>query len=628
MFRIRPIYDTRLPIDQHAVRHAQEILRERFPLLAEEDVEQLPALLANPFLKHYRSILFVAEDGRANVRGFALLCHFPDLHFCYLDFVSVSHRHGGGGIGSALYDRVREEARALGNTALFFECLPDDPALCRSPEILRENIARLRFYERYGARPVIGTAYETSLNAGDDCPPYLVADPLGKPLRISRTRIRKIVTAILTRKYKGTCSPEYTRMVVESFTDPVVRLRPPRYVLPDASPSSLASLAEPPVYPEGQQAPHTPSPRTGSSQPPQVPDTTAKNGPHALVPARISSDMRIALVVNDKHDIHHVRERGYVEAPVRIASIRKALEKTGLFEEVPVRHYAESHITAVHDKGYVSYLKTVCAKLPPDKSLYPYVFPIRNASRPPRELPVRAGYYCIDTFTPLNANAYKAAKRAVDCGLTAAETLLSGRRMAYALVRPPGHHAERKSFGGFCYFNTAAVAAHRLCALGKVAVLDIDYHHGNGTQNIFYARNDVLTVSIHGHPRFAYPYFSGFSEETGEGAGEGFNRNFPLLEKVEGHQYANVLLRALQCVRDFSPTFLVVGLGLDPAKGDPTGTWSLSAKDFAHNGRLIGRLGLHTLVVQEGGYRIRSLGVNARNFFIGLYEGMKEAVRR
>lgn len=585
MFRIRPIYDTRLPVDRHAVEKAQEILRERFPLLAEEDVEQLPELLANPFIKHYRSILFVAEDGRANVRGFALLCHFADLHFCYLDFVSVSVKHGGGGIGSALYERIREEARALGDTALFFECLPDEPELCRDPAILKENVARLRFYERYGARPVINTAYETPLKEGDDCPPYLVADPLGKPLKVSRSQVRKVVRAILTRKYKGTCSPEYTEMVVASFTDPFVQLREPRYA----------------VQGEDSAAPQ---------------------------PAKISSDMRIALVVNDKHDIHHVRERGYVESPVRIASIHKALMKTGLFEEQAVRHYPEAHITAVHDKDYVSYLKTVCAKLPANKSLYPYVFPIRNASRPPRELPVRAGYYCIDTFTPLNANAFNAAKRAVDCGLTAAETLVAGRRIAYALVRPPGHHAERKAFGGFCYFNTSAVAAHFLSRLGTVAVLDVDYHHGNGTQNIFYKRRDVLTVSIHGHPRFAYPYFSGFSEEAGEDEGLGYNRNFPLLEKVDGHQYANVLQRALNSIREFAPTFLVVGLGLDPAKGDPTGTWSLAAKDFAHNGRMIGRLGLHTLVVQEGGYRIRSLGVNARNFFVGLHEGMRETVRR
>jgi acetoin utilization deacetylase AcuC-like enzyme/GNAT superfamily N-acetyltransferase len=589
MFKIRPVYDTRLPVDRAAVTKVQSILRERFPLLAASEIEQLPDQLANPFLKQYRSILFVAENGRAEVRGFALLCHFPDLDFCYLDFISVSLVHGGGGIGSALYERIREEALALGDTALFFECLPDDPALCPQPDILKENKARLAFYERYGAMPITGTAYETPLNPGDDCPPYLVVDPLGRRLKPTRTRIRAIVRAILTRKYRDVCPAEYTNMVVDSFASGTLALRPPRYTPKDA----------------------------------------LENGPVMSRPvARMSADRRIGLVVNDRHDIHHVRERGYVEAPVRIARIQKELTRSGLFEDLGVHHFPESAITAVHDKGYVDYFRRVCAGLPENKSVYPYVFPIRNASRPPRELPVRAGYYCMDTFTPLNANAWKAAKRAVDCGLTAAESLVGGRRLAYALVRPPGHHAERKAFGGFCYFNTASVAAHRLSALGSVAVLDIDYHHGNGTQNIFYERDDVLTLSIHGHPRFAYPYFSGFTEETGKGTGLGFNRNFPLLERVDGEKHANTLRRALALVRDFNPTFLVISLGLDPAKGDPTGTWSLAARDFATNGQLIGALGLRTLVVQEGGYLIRSLGINARSFFQGLHDGAAKAARR
>jgi acetoin utilization deacetylase AcuC-like enzyme/GNAT superfamily N-acetyltransferase len=583
MFKIRPVYDTRLPVDQAAVAKVQAIMRERFPMLSEGEVEQLPDQLANPFIKHYRSILFVAENGRAEVRGFALLCHFPDLDFCYLDFISVSLRHGGGGIGSALYERIREEALALGDTVLFFECLPDDPALCSDPAILKENKDRLAFYERYGALPIVNTAYETPLTPGDECPPYLVADPLGRRLKLTRTRIRSIVRAILTRKYGDVCPAEYTDMVVASFTSGELTLRAPRY--------GAVAIPSQPV-------------------------------------ARMSPDRRITLVANDRHDIHHVRERGYVEAPVRIAKIQKELTQSGLFEDTAVRHFPESAITAVHDKGYVDYFRRVCAGLPENKSVYPYVFPIRNASRPPRELPVRAGYYCMDTFTPLNANAWKAAKRAVDCGLTAAEALVDGRRLAYALVRPPGHHAERKAFGGFCYFNTASVAAHRLSALGPVAVLDIDYHHGNGTQNIFYERDDVLTLSIHGHPRFAYPYFSGFTEETGKGQGMGYNRNFPLLERVDGEQHRSALRRALALVRDFNPAFLVVSLGLDPAKGDPTGTWSLAARDFTANGLLIGQLGLRTLVVQEGGYLIRSLGINARSFFQGLHEGATKAARR
>jgi acetoin utilization deacetylase AcuC-like enzyme len=206
----------------------------------------------------------------------------------------------------------------------------------------------------------------------------------------------------------------------------------------------------------------------------------------------------------------------------------------------------------------------------------------------------------------------------VNCALSAARGISNGRRLAYALVRPPGHHAERRSFGGFCYFNTNAIAAQYLRSFGRVAILDIDYHHGNGQQDIFYRHADVLTVSIHGHPSVAYPYFSGFSDERGEGEGEGFNLNLPLPEEVDGNRYRKALATALQRIADFKPVFLVVALGFDTAKGDPTGTWSLTPRDFEINGQMVGGLGLPTLVVQEGGYRTRTLGLNARHYFEGL----------
>ena len=231
--------------------------------------------------------------------------------------------------------------------------------------------------------------------------------------------------------------------------------------------------------------------------------------------------------------------------------------------------FPNQYILKVHDHRLVSYLRRVCRRVEPNNSIYPYVFPIRNAARPPKELPVRAGYFCIDTFTPLNGNAYQAARRAVECGLTAAETLFGGYNLAYALVRPPGHHAERNVFGGFCYFNSTAIAAAHLSDYGGVAVLDIDYHHGNGTQDIFYDRNDILTVSIHGHPSFAYPYFSGFREETGQGDGQGFNLNIPLREEVDGPYYAKALQTALKRIKTFKPDYLVVALGLDVAREIP-----------------------------------------------------------
>ncbi|GAB4164634.1 MAG: hypothetical protein Tsb0017_02970 [Geothermobacteraceae bacterium] len=574
MFRIRRIFDTWLPSNRQVISQVQEILRKQFPALKEEDVAKLPEQLDNPVKHGFRAILYVAEGHGHRVQGFALLLHEPDLGFDYLDFISAASRMTGRGIGGALYQRLRADAKSWNSRGLFFECLPDDPALCADPAIRAQNRARLRFYEQYGARPIVGTAYETPVNPGDDNPPYLVFDPLdGEPL-LGRDEAKSIIRAILERKYAHYCPPAYVRRVVDSVVDDPVRLRPP-------------SIKRTPV-PQGRALDH---------------------------------DQQIVLVVNDRHDIHHVRERGYVETPVRVRSILARIEPTGLFHRVPPARHTEKELMRVHDPAFIRYLKEVCLHLDADRAVYPYVFPIRNQARPPVDREVRAGYYCIDTFTPLTANAYPAARRAVDCALTAADSLLEGSRLAYALVRPPGHHAERRVFGGFCYFNSTAVAAERLSAFGPVAVIDLDYHHGNGTQDIFYHRRDVLTLSIHGHPNFAYPYFSGFADERGEGDGLGFNRNYPLPEQVDGENYRKTLARAIQRIERFKPRFLVVALGLDPAKGDPTGTWSLTSDDFASNGRMLGAMGLPTLVVQEGGYDSRVLGINARSFFQGLWDG-------
>ena len=575
MFRIRRVYDDITPANKDAITEVQNILRAQFPRLLKRTVAKLPDQLRNPLKYRFRAIIFVADGVKGHIDGFALLLHEPTLKFCYLDYISAAKKMTGGGIGGALYERVREEALDLDTIGLFFECLPDDPCLSRNPETRKVNAARLRFYERYGARPVTNTAYETPVRPGDDNPPYLVYDDLGQATELLRDTARNIVRAILERKYKGVCPPDYIDMVVDSFQDDPVRLRMSRYV------------KKPPV------------------------------------PIRRTTplDKRIMLTINDRHGIHHVEERGYVESPVRIDAILKELNKTDLFQKITPRHFSEKHIKAVHDPGYVDFLKKVCANLEAGASIYPYVFPMRNRTRPPRDLPIRAGYYCIDTFTPINGNAYLAAKRAVDCALTAAKKLLEGYRLAYALVRPPGHHAEPSIFGGFCYFNSAAVAAQLLSTYGKIVILDIDYHHGNGSQEIFYERSDVLTISIHGHPSFTYPYFSGFVGEKGRGEGSGYNINVPLPENVDGEHYRNVLRGALKRVTRFTPRFLVISLGLDTAKEDPTGSWSLEAGDFELIGEMIGSLHLPTLVVQEGGYDTRVLGINVHNFFRGLWSG-------
>ncbi|MFO7667196.1 MAG: histone deacetylase family protein [Desulfobacterales bacterium] len=584
MFRIRRIFDDIVPANRHAIEQVSAILRSQFELSERHKIDRISELLRHPLKYRFRSILYVAEDHRSTVRGLALLDHDTDLKFCYLDYLASNRRLVGRGVGGALYARVRSEAMSLGVAGVFFECSPDDPKLCLNPDVLKQNRARLKFYEAFGARPIVNTAYETPVRQGADNPPYLVFDDLAQDRVLRRSYLKRVISCILERKYADICKPDYIKLVLDSVRDDPVRLRPPRYV--------VAQIVE------------------------------KRN---AVIATNLA---KIAFIVTDQHEIHHVKERGYVESPVRIRSIQHALEPTGVFDSVPPSAFGDSWITAVHDPEYVKYFKKVCKNAEPDAPIYPYVFPIRNRSRPPVELPIRAGYYCIDTFTPISGHAYVAARRAVDCALTGVQELLSGRRIAYALVRPPGHHAERGFFGGFCYFNNAAIAAHHLSQFGKVAILDIDYHHGNGQQDIFYRRKDVLTLSIHGHPNFAYPYFTGFANERGEGEGAGYNVNYPLPETIGASEYHNTLRIALTRIRDFGATYLVVCFGLDTSKGDPTGTWSLTGRDFTAIGTEIGRLRMPSLVMQEGGYNNRSIGSNARSFFYGLLSGHGQQLHR
>jgi acetoin utilization deacetylase AcuC-like enzyme/GNAT superfamily N-acetyltransferase len=572
MFRIRKLYDTVSSANREAVAQVLEILRVQFPKARKEDFEKIPQQLHDPIKYRYRSVLFIAEDGRDRVRGFAMLLHLPDIHIGCLELISTAPGQIGGGVGGILYEQVREEARSLNLKGLFFECSVDDPDVITDPALLAQNRARMKFYERLGVRPIANNVYASPVQPGDQDLYYLMLDELGREVPMELKAVRKAVQAILDRKYGHLIPESQIREVMESFRDDPVVVRDWRYTKKN----------------KGAFSPPDPSAR------------------------------RIPLIVNEGHDIHHVKTRGYVEAPVRIATILQEIEKTGLFDRTPSHRTGEKALREVHDPRFVDYLHKVCAELPPGKSIYPIIFPAHNQRRPPKDMELQVGYYCTDTFTPLNRNAWLAARGAVDCAVTGAEHLVGGAPLAYALVRPPGHHAERGSYGGFCYFNSAAVAAQFLSRYGKVAVLDIDFHHGNGTQDIFYTRSDVFTVSIHGNPRFAYPHFAGFADETGEGEGAGFNLNLPLPETITPERYRETLQKALHAIRKFKPAYLVLALGLDTAKADPTGTWTLIAEDFRLNGQLIGTLNIPTLIVQEGGYRTRTLGVNARRFFEGL----------
>lgn len=570
MFRIRQIPDDIAPANRSALEQVRAIMQARFPDMRPIDAERLDRALRDPFSVRFRPIVLVAEDGRDRVHGVALVYHEPGLNFVFLDHMAAGTGKAGGGVGGAIYERVQEIARGLDAIGIFLEAPPDDLGPDASPELRRESEARLRFYENHGALPVAGTRYDTPISDDDRHPLILLFDPLSPGRPLSRRLAVACVRAILERKYGDLSPAGYVETVLASFQDDPVRFRAPRYRAPKPA-------------------------RAGPSLP-----------------------AGLTVCVNDRHQIHHVRERGYVESPVRVESILAGLRQGFALREIQPTRFADHHIAAVHDGAMIAFLRKMGATFDPRRSVYPVFFPLRNETRRPADPELQAGYFCNDTFTPLNGNAWHAARRAVDCTLTAARDVLSGHGVAYALVRPPGHHAERRVFGGFCYLNNTAIAAEYLSRYGRVAVLDIDYHHGNGTQDIFWKRGDVLTVSIHGHPSVAYPHFAGFPDEKGEGPGEGANLNLCLPATIDAALYLKTLDRAVAAVRRFAPAHLVLAVGFDTAAGDPTGTWPLRPDSFRRIGAAIAKIRLPTLVVQEGGYRTRTIGRNAAAFFEGL----------
>jgi acetoin utilization deacetylase AcuC-like enzyme len=205
---------------------------------------------------------------------------------------------------------------------------------------------------------------------------------------------------------------------------------------------------------------------------------------------------------------------------------------------------------------------------------------------------------------------FQAALNSANCALSGAKAIAEGERSAFALCRPPGHHAGKSFCGGYCYLNNAAIAAQWLSARGKLAILDIDYHAGNGTQDIFYERGDVLTISIHADPDSAYPSFCGYADEIGTGQGSGLHRNFPLPAGINDDRYLSVLEQALAIIRSFAPAFLVLSAGMDLYEGDPLGEFKVTREGIRRIGKRIAGLSLPTLIVLEGGYNNEALGEN------------------
>jgi acetoin utilization deacetylase AcuC-like enzyme len=335
------------------------------------------------------------------------------------------------------------------------------------------------------------------------------------------------------------------------------------------------------------------------------------------------------------HDPHAEMEASSVHAPYehvgRALAIRDALAADPTFDVVAPTAWGTAPIEAVHDVELVHFLSGAWAEyqaeVPGSREVFAEVFyrpGIRRAMTParvPRSIVGRLGWYCFETTTPLTETTYEAALGAVDTALTATSTVLGGARSAYGLCRPPGHHATTANYGGYCFFNNAAVAAHHVASTTgtKVTVLDVDYHHGNGTQEIFYERDDVQYVSLHGDPERAYPFTIGFADESGAGRGRGCNCNIPLPARMGDDEYVGLLADRVASVIDaFGPELLVVSLGLDTFVTDPICDLALTTEGFARCGAAVGRFGLPTVVLQEGGYDVDALGENARRWLTGL----------
>jgi acetoin utilization deacetylase AcuC-like enzyme len=306
------------------------------------------------------------------------------------------------------------------------------------------------------------------------------------------------------------------------------------------------------------------------------------------------------------------------EVPARVEIILEAVRAANLGPVAAPTDHGMAPILAVHDAGFVEHLRTAytenAAQLGEPATVLAGTFATRYAGPRPTSFRALVGYYAYGAGAPILAGTWEAAYWSAQCALSAADLVRAGERAAYALCRPPGHHAAQDLYGGFCYLNNVAIAARRLHSEGKVAILDIDYHHGNGTQAIFYTDPAVLYGSLHADPDRAYPYYWGYANERGAGPGEGTNYNWPLPRGTGDADYLATLDQALATIRRFKPRFCVVSVGYDTAVGDAVGGFNITTDGFRAIGEHIAGLGLPTLLVQEGGYRLDTLGENAVAF--------------
>jgi acetoin utilization deacetylase AcuC-like enzyme len=320
--------------------------------------------------------------------------------------------------------------------------------------------------------------------------------------------------------------------------------------------------------------------------------------------------------------------RANFEVPARAAALEKGLASLGITPEAPPP-VSQLALLRAHDPRYLDFLRDAppaWASLPDPGAeivgnMHPTPEMIAQGARLPAWLVGQVGWYTADTACPIGPGTWQAARAAAACALAAAEEAAAGRT-AYALCRPPGHHAYAARAGGHCYINNAAVAVEALRSSGaaRVAVLDIDSHHGNGTQGIFWDRGDVLTVSVHGDPNFYYPWYVGHAGERGGGAGTGLNLNLPLAQGMGDGEWLEAIGHGLRTIAEFRADALVVSLGFDASEHEPLGFLRVTEFGFARAAALIGAANLSTAIVQEGGYNVDVIGGLLALFLSGIHD--------
>jgi acetoin utilization deacetylase AcuC-like enzyme len=339
-------------------------------------------------------------------------------------------------------------------------------------------------------------------------------------------------------------------------------------------------------------------------------------------------------VYSEKHALRDARTELYggelvppFECPVRAEHILQRVNEVSLGDVIAPDEFDIDAITRIHDPGFIHFLETCWDDWAAEGfqgEAIATCWPARGMQqRIPDHIEGKLGYYALAAETAISNGTWEAARASVDVALTAQSAIREGAREAFALCRPPGHHAAVDMFGGYCFINNAAVAAQAFIDQGasRVALLDVDFHHGNGTQAIFYNRDDVMFLSLHGDPMDAFPHFLGYADELGQGVGEGFNHNYPLGPGTNFRTWGAALDDACHKIRNYAPDALVISLGVDTFEHDPISFFKLTSDDFKRYGTTIASLGLPTLFVMEGGYAVEEIGINAVNVLQG-YEGL------